>query len=476
MKASIFPRGKRVAGFIAVVLVIATLSMDFATSDAKPAARRAKRVLVISLDGLDARYLRKRDDLGLKIPNLRRLLDNGVMARGGVISVYPSLTYPAHTTIVTGALPARHGIFGNEIFDPPNRPRTGAWNWFASDIWADTLWDTAKRSNMVTAMVSWPVSAGAGDYNFPEIYKSGWSQKETFQRARLNARPAGLVEQVEAKDRALFSAVTADETDDMRTRFAEYIISTAKPDFMLVHLFDLDHFEHDFGPFTPEAFAMLEKVDGYVGRILSATERAGTLDDTAVFIVSDHGFMPVSKSVYPGVLLAKAGLITTREETDANGKARTVVTDWLAAPYATAGSCSIILRDPNDIATLNRVRAIFKPLQGEKGSGIYRVIEKPEIRALGGNPRAAIMLDAEAGCTFGNVVSGEFIVPTKQKGQHGYLPTRPDFRASFIASGAGITRRRDLGEIRMIDVGPTIANSVGLTLRNAQGRALGLRK
>ena len=192
-------------------------------SQARPAARAA-RALVISLDGLDARYLRDADKHGLRIPTLRRLMAAGAWSRAGVVGVYPSVTYPSHTTLVTGARPARHGIFGNAVFEPPPQTPTGSWHWFARDLRADTLWQTAARRGLKTALVSWPVSTGAGDWNVPEIWAPAGSREQTRERMRLHARPSGLLEEVARADPRLFAAVTADEGDDMRTRFAEYVI------------------------------------------------------------------------------------------------------------------------------------------------------------------------------------------------------------------------------------------------------------
>jgi len=454
---------------LACVLILAACACSLGQK------RDVKRVIVISLDGLDARYLNRRDEYGLKIPTLRRLLASGAAARG-VFSIYPSVTYPAHTTIVTGALPFRHGILGNELFEPPGTEKTGEWNWYARDIKTDTLWDAAARSGLKTAMVSWPVSVGAGDYNFPEILSvDGGGLMGTLARIKANDRPEGLVEELERRDPQLYNRSNADETDDLRTRFAEYIVAEKRPDLLLVHLFDLDHFQHVHGPFTPEAFAMLEKVDGYVGRILDAAARAGTLNETAVFIVSDHGFMPITQQVHPGVLMVQAGLISMREVKRVDRVYQMEVVNWRAMPYVTSGSCSIILRDPQDMETLKKVRAIFEPLAGKKGSGIFRVIEASEVERLGGNPRAALMIDAEAGYTFGKNLTGGFITPSEQRGQHGYLPTRPDYKASLIVSGAGVRRRGSLGDVRMIDLAQTIARLLKLKLKDAEGRALPLK-
>jgi predicted AlkP superfamily pyrophosphatase or phosphodiesterase len=461
------------------LLLIAGLALSLAASVGvgsrpalTPAPPQAKRAIIISLDGLDVRYLQKRDEYGLKIPTLRRLMKDGVMAQ--VVGVYPSVTYPSHTTIVTGVTPALHGIYGNDIFEPPDQPQTGKWYWYARDIRAETLWEAASKANFKTAMISWPVSVGAGDYNFPEIFKIGGTREESLAVIKENARPNGLIEDLERRDPQLYSKGNKDEGDDMRTRFAEYVIAEKKPEVVLIHLFDLDHFEHDYGPFTPEAFAMLEKVDAYVARILAATERAGTMNETAIFIVSDHGFMAVSKRIHPGVILARTGLLKLREEKDVKGATRTVVTDWRAAPYISGGSCAIILRDPKDRDAYNKAVAAFRDFTNGEGRGTLRIIEGKEVRKLGTNPNAAFMLEASDGYYFNASYSGDALTPGKLKGHHGFLPSR--YYTSFIASGAGIGKRGDLGTIQLIDEAPTIARLLGFKLRQAEGRALPLER
>lgn len=453
----------------------------------RPASVAARRALIISLDGLDARYLLKRDEYGLRIPTLRRLIAEGVVA-DAVVSVYPSVTYPAHMTIVTGATPLRHGIYGNEVFEPPPAPQLASkrWHWFARDIQADTLWQAAARKNLKTGMVSWPGAAGAGDFNVPEIWKAGSSPADSLQvtlaEISAHARPRGLVEEIAARDPEIYARVTKDEGDEMRTRWAEYIIKEKRPALMLVHLFDLDHFQHDFGPFTPRAFEMLEKTDAYVGRLLAAAERAGTLGETAVFIVSDHGFMPISQEILPFVILERAGLLKTGEAPDAKGGTRRVVTDWRALPYTTGGSCAVILRDPEDRDAFKRAVGAFQRYvrppgrtdEGADAPGILRIIYPQQIERMGVNPRAAFFLEGMEGYSFSDSLAGEPVRPRKPGGTHGYLPTRAGYRASFIASGAGITRRGSLGTINLTDIAPTIARALRLPLRKADGRPLRL--
>ena len=80
--------------------------------------------------------------------------------RPRVTGVTPTVTYPSHTTLVTGVAPAVHGILNNTPFDPLGE-NAGGWYWYADDIKVPTLWDVAGDAGLVTANVDWPVTVGA---------------------------------------------------------------------------------------------------------------------------------------------------------------------------------------------------------------------------------------------------------------------------------------------------------------------------
>src|SRR6202040_2301390 len=98
-------------------------------------------LVVISVDGLDDRYLLDADRMGLKIPNLRRMIREGQVSRG-VIGVVPTVTWPSHTTIITGVDPIVHGILGNQ------RPKSegGDYYWSESLIRTPTLLRAAHEA------------------------------------------------------------------------------------------------------------------------------------------------------------------------------------------------------------------------------------------------------------------------------------------------------------------------------------------
>src|SRR5262244_3887121 len=108
-------------------------------------------VIMISIDGLRPDYVTAADTHGLKIPALRRFVTEGAFAEG-VQGVIPTVTYPSHTTLITGVWPAKHGILANTIFDPL-RAGQSAWYWYAEDMRAPTLWDAAATAGWTTASI-----------------------------------------------------------------------------------------------------------------------------------------------------------------------------------------------------------------------------------------------------------------------------------------------------------------------------------
>ncbi len=60
--------------------------------------------MLVSIDGLAAYHL---DDRELVLPNIRALIETGVWSESSE-TVYPSVTHPSHTTLVTGVMVHSH--------------------------------------------------------------------------------------------------------------------------------------------------------------------------------------------------------------------------------------------------------------------------------------------------------------------------------------------------------------------------------
>src|SRR5918993_3247639 len=175
------------AQFAALVASLLTLA----------APLEAAPLLVISIDGLHPRYVLEAERHGLAIPTLRAYVREGVYA-SGVVGVMPPVTFPSHTTLVTGTSPAKHGIIANTPFDPTHSNREG-WYWYAEDIRVPTLWAVLAARNLKTASVNWSVTVGdaAIDYLIPELWRA--VNDEDVKLIRAVTRPEGMLGHMEKK-------------------------------------------------------------------------------------------------------------------------------------------------------------------------------------------------------------------------------------------------------------------------------------
>jgi predicted AlkP superfamily pyrophosphatase or phosphodiesterase len=415
-------------------------------------------VIILSIDGLIPDYYTAPAQNGLRVPNLTQMKLGGAYA-DGMEGVYPTVTYPAHTTMITGSRPAIHGIVQNRIFEAPTAPQTKEWYWFADALKAPTLWSIAKKAGLSTAAVGWPVTAKADiDYNVPEILDPG-ETPPTAKRTIQYSTP-------DLMQKALASTPANAPTDERRTTISEYIIKEHKPRLMLIHLIDLDSAHHKYGPRTPDALQIAEREDVYIGRIIEATKQAGIFDKTTFILLSDHGFASIDKRYSPNITLVKEKLITL----DENGK----VTDWKAAAWPAGGSCAIVLRDENDKVTAKKVTEVFNRVLEKSNSPLNRVVSAAELKRLGAIPQAFLMLEGASGYSFGEALTGSEISDSGKdyRGTHGYLPTRAEMRASLIIYGAKAKIGGKLSLAKMIDVAPTAAAILGLNLENAEGKVI----
>ena len=398
-----------------------------------------KALVLISIDGLPPAYLNDADKYQLKIPTLRRLMAEGSHA-SSVRNVMPSVTYPNHTTLITGVLPARHGIFQNTTFDPDHKNMDG-WYWYAEDIKVPTLWDVAAKAGWTVGSVSWPVSVGARGVNYlvPEYWRSQTGEDRKLIRALSTP---GLIAELEPEAGPYITDLSDAIAGDLaRTRYAVGIIQHKHARFMTIHLAALDHLEHEHGPFTPEAFATLEQIDKMVASI-EAAMRAET-PDTVMCVVSDHGFAKIDHQL----------------------NLRATMQGWKATPWGTGGSAFIVLKDPS---ARSEVEKQLKQLAADPANGIDHIMDRKELASLGAAPNADFAVDMRPGFTIGT--SADF----KPGGTHGYSPEHPEMRSTFVIAGPGIKRGVDLGEIDMRSIAPTLAKVLGSPLPTADLAPLGV--
>jgi predicted AlkP superfamily pyrophosphatase or phosphodiesterase len=433
----------------------------------------AAPVLMISIDGLKPEYITQADAHGMKIPYLRTLLTKGTYA-DGVVGIWPTVTYPSHTTLITGVWPAEHGIDNNVTFDPLQQ-NGGAWNWYASEIRVPTLWQVAHHAGLRTASVGWPVSVGATDvdYLIPEYWRgaspsSSANPDDQLLMAAL-ARPDTLIQQLKpAAGPYMNGNDTSIPGDEMKTRYTLEILRRFKPAFMTLHLSSLDETQHAHGPFSPEACADLEALDGMVARL--AHQLLANNPNAVMVVVSDHGFMNISNFVNLAVPFIQAGLI----QGSVNPATKSpVVNSWRAEPWMAGGMAAIMLHDPDDQATEQQVKTLLESLAADPANGIEEILDHDAIVKRGGFPDAAFLVVLKPGYYTNNGLTGSLVTPVPgHRGSHGFSPDYPEMRSSFFAVGSGIAHHRDLGLVDMRQIAPTVAGILHVRMPSAKAAPL----
>jgi predicted AlkP superfamily pyrophosphatase or phosphodiesterase len=381
---------------------------------AGPAYATPHKLLVISVDGLDWRYLRDRDALGLSIPNIRKLLARSQTA-DGVTGVWPTITWPSHTAMLTGVRPSEHGILANAS-GPPD-PAVSYWS--ANKIKVPTLTQCVTSAGRTVGAVNWPVTVDARiNWNLPEVYARRNGDSSDMDTVDRFGTP-GLVAEI---GRTYPSFPQAWLDDRSRALATIYLLKQKHPDLLLLHFAELDSEEHEEGPFTPHAKAVVERTDELIGDVLKAMPRGYDLA-----LVSDHGFERVDRL---------AGL-----------KA-------MAAADGVTGEMSVA---PGLIVTKDPAVAAWLRQQSGKGD-VGREVPADEL-ARYTSLLSGTAFEPAPHVMFGN---GPARGAANPKGNHGFWPTRPDYHSIFLLSGPGI-KPGSLGTIEMVSLKDRFAVALGVS-------------
>ncbi|HUM14506.1 MAG TPA: ectonucleotide pyrophosphatase/phosphodiesterase [Candidatus Nitrosotalea sp.] len=414
----------------------------------------ARRVVVISIDGFAAFYW---GDPQARLPHLRRLADRGAIA-SSMETVFPSTTWPTHVSMVTGVSPSVHGVVANHIL---NRRTRSAEDLTGDPIYdaptllrAPTVYDLAHRAGLRTAAIDWPATRNATtlDFNLPFFKDQRVFETQTPRAVWDELSALGYPMHRQGEWALLPKRFYKDE---MVGGVAAHVARRHEPTLLLLHFLCVDSFQHLYGPRSPEAYWALEYVDGLIGRFVAALGDP-RLDDTTVFVVSDHGFLPSDREIRPNVRLRKLG---------AERQARFVMNHGAGALYR-------LDADPAAIDQLAREIARMEGVSGMWPAAEYASIGLP---APGDHHQVAdVMFEAAPGYSYGDAADGDDEHGTpKYRGTHGQRPIYADNAAFFLAAGAGIRRAVPLGAIRSRDVAPTVAATLGLRMNGVEGAILG---
>ena len=370
-----------------------------------PAVRDRPYVVLVSFDGFRPDYLHR-----FHTPSFARLAARGARA-DGLVTVFPSVTFPGHYSIATGLYPEAHGIVGNRFFDPlrddefdyrGDDARDGSW-WGGEPIWV-----TAEMQGMVTAAFFFPGT----EADIGGVRPSHWRPYD------------GGVPNAE--------------------RIAQVLAWLALPDGERPHLVTLyfslvDRAGHDLGPDAPGMRQSVEAADRLLGRLLDGVDALPHAARVALVVVSDHGMAapdPDRLTVLPDVA-------------DLSG-VRLVAAGPAMSVHVGEPARSRALRDELN-AGLPHARA-------------YLRAEIPARLHVRGSPRIGDILVIPEGrglVGFRRVV--ERVRLLLRPGMHGWDPHLPAMHGIFLAAGPGIEAGVTLPPVEAVDVYPLVSHLLGLT-------------
>ena len=418
-----------------------------------------KYLLVISIDGLselDFKYIEE-------LPNFREIIENSSYCRN-VRTIYPSLTYPAHTTIVTGCYPNNHGIINNTKLDL--KRKTPDWYWYQKDIRKKSLFDLARQNNKKTAALLWPVTAkGKIRYNMPEIF----SNRIYHNQILISALSGSLLYQL--KLNRLYGNLRDGLKEPNLGNFLHksliYTLKNCRQQCTFVHYTGLDTLRHKYGFSSEEATEELKRTDKRLGEIIKTLKERKIYDKTALAVLGDHSSKDVKKVIYLNSLFYKKGYINVK-----NNK----IKDFKVLAKTCDGSSYIYIKDKNI------KEEIFKILTELKNSskGIEEIYDSSLSEQMGFDRKVDYIIEGKEGYYFNDNIKDEYIMhiedieETEHKinSSHGYHPDKKDYRTVFILKANGIKKNFKIESMSLIDIAPTIAETMNFEKMDCDGKIL----
>ena len=423
------------------------------------------KLLVFCIDALCARDAEEMQ----KMPHFGPYMEKASRV-ASIEPVWPALTYCCHTSILTGCYVARHGITHNEklrrggVFGEP-------WFCMKSDVKTPTLLDAARAHGLTACSLSWPVSGGA-DYemNMPMIvpyHYTGWEPEKWLRGTATDNLMQRYFHKhgrhIKGPDRSLdlyTMALALDILEDFE-----------QPDVMLVKMCDLDSARHTYGVYNAHVSDQLRKHDEEFGAIIETLRRKGTLDETNIVILGDHGQTDVEDVLLINVLLRQAGFIRT----DADGK----VESFDAIAHSTGLCAYIELSDPHDAALKAAVREYLGSLMHDGRIKLAYVMDADEaLERFGVAGPFDFIIESTLPISFGERLDCESVWASKIPGDHktgaathGGSPSREEL-TTFMAAGPDVATGVVVQRRSMVDEAPTMAKMLGFTMQGTDGKAI----
>ena len=363
----------------------------------------ASYVVMVSFDGMSRDFI---DRAGT--PNFNRVAAAGVRAEG-LISSYPSKTFPNHYGIATGLYPSNHGLVDNTFYDPEfdavysigNRSAVRDGRWY----WGEPIWVTAETQGVRSASYFW----------------------------------VGTEAPIQGVQPTYFKYYDGDVPYAARVDTALHWLSLPapqRPRLVMLYFDQPDGTAHRYGPDAPAVDSVVRVLDGHLGRLLDGIEALPLADRVTVLLVSDHGMLPAPEG----------NAIYLEDYAD--------LTDVLT--LYTATQAKLYFR--GDTA---RMEAVYRTLKDRlpEHATVYRKAGTPERWHYDHGARIG---DLVVAADPGWVVQSRDRGPWPGGGTHGWDPYEPSLQGIFLAMGPRIRQGVRIPPFENVHIYPLVADLLGL--------------
>lgn len=379
-------------------------------------------------------------DFLLGLPNFSSLCKQGTLVRD-VDSVFVSNTYPAHSSIITGVHPQKHGITEN-TYTVPGKPKP-VWRCDSRFLQAGTLYEKAAEAGIDVCSILFPVTLGAKiRWNFPEI--PGEPNALSLLIKMLRGGTANFIISSLWRSRKELKGFSEPHLDDILVKIAVNSLRKYKPGLLLLHLLDADAIKHKFGPQSEQARDALKRHDARLGQLTSALEDIGP--ELSIIVFSDHGCLPIHTVIEPNEYLRRDGLIR-----GPGTKAR----DFDAFFHNAGGTTflKVLNSEKNGQAMKTAEELLKEPFA-------KRMLTGSEMTISGMGREFSCGIEANEGFCFGE----------QEKGQHGYGLQRSGYHPFYLAVGPNIRQNEVQEGGCIVDICPLAAKMLDIPLWEMDGK------
>ncbi len=425
-----------------------------------------QKFIVMSADALVVEDLKLLETL----PNYRKYVSGGARTKS-MLSVYPSVTYAAHTAMSTGCTPGKTGILGNyEKLEPAVMQHP--WVLDRSKVKVPDIFTAAKRAGLTTASVFWPVTGNHPDVDWLINEWPGAAPDLPIAEAlKGQGSSAEVLEIVEKYKNEMVRTGVHPGCDYFVADCAAEIIRRFAPDLCMLHPANVDGARHAGGVFCEGVEQAVKVTDDMIGIVCRAMEAAGYAGKFNFILVSDHGQLDMRRIVNLNALFADLGWI----ETDSDGNLK----DWSVWGISQGFSSYIILKDPGDEKFTKEVALALRGMAKEGLCGIGEVLDRQQAReryGVWGDFSFIVETDGITG--FGDdyrshVHRSERDPSDYRQGAatHGHMPHKGP-QPVFCAKGPAFKENVIAESGKIYDLAPTLAKAMGIPFFDCDGQVL----